>query len=72
MAAAGPALREIFLFGVFALLFLGPIHLYLSYRWHRATRTNQQHRYALQADPWLPAVVAVTGLVLIALLSVIR
>lgn len=57
---------------VMVVLLLAPIHLFLTYRLRRAQERGEDRAYLPHADPWLPAVVALTGAGLLILLRVFR
>jgi len=62
---------DLMLFAAMAVAFLAPIQLFLKYRVRRAYQRGDARVYVPHTDPWLPAVVALTGAVLIALLGMI-
>jgi hypothetical protein len=63
---------DVTLLGAFTLFFLTPLYLFGSYRLRRARRHGRERDYVPLADPWLPAVMALTGTVLVGLLHLIR
>lgn len=61
---------ELLLLSLVSILFLGPVHLFVSYRLQQARRRGAGRGYVALADPWLVPVIALTGLALNALLWV--
>jgi hypothetical protein len=72
MTSVGQALQEVVLFGPFAVLFLGSAERFLAYRRRRALARGEERSYVAQADPWLPALLALIGAGWIALLHFLR
>ncbi len=71
MDALPGALRELTLYGLVVLAFLGPIEAFLRFRLWRATRHGDPHAYLALSDPWVTAVVALAGSATIALIAAI-
>jgi hypothetical protein len=71
MASIARCLHDLILFGIVVLLFLGPVYLFASCRLRRARRRGEERAYLPHADPWLSAVLALTGVALIGLLRLI-
>jgi hypothetical protein len=67
--AFGGALRDLGLFALAALTFLGPIEAFLRFRLWQATHRSKPHTYLAQADPWVTLVVALAGAGAMALVS---
>lgn len=67
----GGALANLALLALTALVFLGPIQCFLRWRLARAHQRGDGHAYVGTRDPWLPAVVALTGAGLLALLRIV-
>ncbi len=65
MVSVGQGLLQVLWLGVFAVLFLGPIHLFVTYRLRRAQARGRERAYVAHADPWLRPLIAATGAVLI-------
>jgi hypothetical protein len=55
------ALRELTLYGLVVLAFLGQIEAFLQFRLRRAARHGDPHGYLALSDPWVTAVVALAG-----------
>ncbi len=72
MGLAGRSLLDLFLFAAFAMLFLGPVYLFAAYRVRQARSHGDERVYVVRDDPWLPAVVALTGASLIGILYLVR
>jgi hypothetical protein len=66
------ALGRLALFALFAIGFLAPVGLFCRYRRDRAEWRGEGGGYVAHADPWLPLVMAATGVVWLALLGAIR
>jgi hypothetical protein len=64
-------LRELTLYGLVVLAFLGPIEAFLRFRLWRASRHGHPHAYLGMSDPWVTAVVALAGAATIALIALI-
>jgi hypothetical protein len=54
-------LRDLGLYAVVALTFLGPIEAFLRFRLWQATHRGEPHAYLALADPWVALVVALAG-----------
>jgi hypothetical protein len=54
-------LRDLFLYAVVVLAFLGPIEAFLRFRLRQATHRGNPHAYLALADPWVTVVVALAG-----------
>jgi hypothetical protein len=63
------ALREMLLYALVVLAFLGPIEAFLRFRLWRASRHGAGSVYLARSDPWVSAVVALAGLGTIALVK---
>jgi hypothetical protein len=62
-------LRELALYGLVVLAFLGPIEAFLRFRLRQATHRGDPHAYLAVADPWVTVVVALAGAGSMALIS---
>ena len=65
-------LRDLCLYGVLVLAFLGPIEAFLRFRLRQATHRGAAHAYLALGDPWVSVVVALAGagaLILVTALS---
>jgi hypothetical protein len=60
-------LRELLLYAMVMLAFLGPIEGFLRFRLWRASQSGADSPYLAQCDPWVSAVVVLAGLGSIAL-----
>ena len=69
MDALPGALRELLLYALIAVTFLGPIEAFLRFRLRHASRQGSGGAYLARSDPWVTAVVALAGLGAIALAS---
>jgi hypothetical protein len=65
------ALRELTLYALVVLAFLGPIEAFLRFRLRRANRHGGAHAYLALSDPWVTAVVALAGAATVALVAAI-
>ena len=65
------ALRELLLYALVVLAFLGPIEGFLRFRLWRASRHGAGSVYLARSDPWVSAVVALAGLGTVALVGVL-
>jgi hypothetical protein len=66
-----PVLERLFLFGLIAVAFLGPVEAFLRFRFHQATRRGDGHTYLAGSDPWVTVIVALAGACTVALVSVL-
>jgi hypothetical protein len=66
-----PVLERLFLFGLVAVAFLGPVEAFLRFRFHQATRRGDGHAYLAGSDPWVTVIVALAGACTVALVSVL-
>jgi hypothetical protein len=64
-------LRELTLYGLVVLAFLGPIEAFLRFRLWRANRHAGSRAYLALSDPWVTAVVALAGSATVALVAAI-
>jgi hypothetical protein len=71
MAMLGRVLTDVVLLAVTAAFLLAPAYLFLRYRLEQAVRRGHGHRYVPLWDPWLPAVTALSGIGLIAILRLV-
>jgi hypothetical protein len=55
------ALRQLALFGLVVLAFLGPIEAFLRFRLRQATHRGDPRGYLALTDPWVTAIVALSG-----------
>jgi hypothetical protein len=65
-------LRDLALYGLVVLAFLGPIEAFLRFRLRQATHRGDPRAYLPAADPWVTVVVALAGagtMVLVSALS---
>jgi hypothetical protein len=69
MDAVAVGLVHVLKLGVFAALFLIPIHRFLAYRLQCARARDE--RYVPQADPWVSAVVAGAGVAAVLLVRLL-
>ena len=69
MDALPGVLRELALYGLVVLAFLGPIEAFLRFRLRQATHRGDPHAYLAVADPWVTVVVALAGAGSMALIS---
>jgi hypothetical protein len=67
-ALPGP-LRELLLYGLVVLTFLGPIEAFLRFRLWRASRIGAGSTYLARSDPWVSVIVTLAGLGTIALVK---
>ena len=65
------ALRQLALFGLVALAFLGPIEAFLRFRLRQATHRGDPRGYLARTDPWVTAIVALSGVGAMALIRVL-
>ncbi len=72
MALVVRPLLDLLRFAVFVLFFLGLLYLFVTYRVHQAYAKGDKRLYLAHADPWLPAVVALTGAGLIGILYLVK
>jgi hypothetical protein len=63
------ALRELALYGLVVVAFLGPIEAFLRYRLRHATHRGEPRAYLALADPWVTVIVALAGAGTVALVS---
>jgi hypothetical protein len=61
MAALPGVLRELALYGLVVLAFLGPIEAFLRFRVRQAARRGDARAYLPAADPWVTVVTALAG-----------
>jgi hypothetical protein len=64
-------LRELTLYTLVVLAFLGPVEAFLRFRLWRANRPGNSHAYLALSDPWVTAVVALAGAATVALIAAI-
>ena len=64
-----PVLERLFLFGLVAVAFIGPVEAFLRFRFHQATRRGDGHAYLAGSDPWVTVIVALAGACTVALVS---
>lgn len=69
--ALSGVLRELLLYTLVVLAFLGPIEAFLRFRLWRASRHGAGGVYLARSDPWVSAVVALSGVGTIALVRVL-
>jgi hypothetical protein len=62
-------LRDLGLYGLVVLAFLGPIEAFLHFRLRQATHRGDPHGYLAPADPWVNLIVALAGAGAMALVS---
>jgi hypothetical protein len=62
-------LRDLSLYGLLVLAFLGPIEAFLRFRLRRATHQGNPVGYLPLADPWVTLVVALAGAGALALVT---
>ena len=61
MDALPGVLRELALYGLVALAFLGPIEAFLRFRLRQAAHRGDSCGYLAVTDPWVTVVVALAG-----------
>jgi hypothetical protein len=61
MDALPDVLRDLALYAVVVLAFLGPVEAFLRFRLRQATHRGAPHAYLPRSDPWVPVVVALAG-----------
>ena len=71
MDALPAVLRELFLYVLVVLVFLGPIEAFLRFRLWRTSRHGAGDVYLARSDPWVSAVVALAGLGTVALVRLL-
>ena len=71
MNALHGVLRELALYGLVVLAFLGPIEAFLRFRLRRATHRGDPRDYLAVADPWVTVIVALAGAGTMVLVSVL-
>jgi hypothetical protein len=71
MDSALEALRQLALFGLVVLVFLGPIEAFLRFRLRQATDRGDPRGYLALTDPWVTAIVALSGVGATALIRVL-
>jgi hypothetical protein len=64
-------LRELLLYALVVLTFLGPIEAFLRFRLWQTGRHGAGSVYLARSDPWVSAVVVLAGLGTVALISVL-
>jgi hypothetical protein len=69
--ALSAVLRELLLYVLVVLVFLGPIEAFLRFRLWRTSRHGAGGVYLARSDPWVSAVVALAGLSTIALVRLL-
>ena len=69
MGAIAEVLRELALYALVVLAFLGPIEAFLRFRLWRATHPGDPHAYLALTDPWVTVIVALAGAAVTALIS---
>ena len=72
MAILPGVLRDLCLYSLLVLAFLGPIEAFLRFRLRQAMHRGVPHPYLAMADPWVSLVVALAGaaaLILVTALS---
>jgi len=69
MDALPSALRELLLYTLVVLAFLGPVEGFLRIRLWRASQAGSGDAYVARFDPWVSAVVALAGLGAVALVK---
>lgn len=69
MDALHGVLRNLALYGLLVLAFLGPVEAFLRFRLRQATHRGDPHRYLALADPWVNLVVALAGAGALALVT---
>jgi hypothetical protein len=65
-------IRDLCLYGLLVLAFLGPVEAFLRFRLRQAAYRGDPHAYLALADPWVNVVVALAGagaLILVTALS---
>jgi hypothetical protein len=70
MGALGNSLLQMLALLAFGIGFLVPLRVFLGFRRRRA-RTHGR-AYVAQADPWVPLVVALTGVLILAVCARLR
>lgn len=71
MDALPAVLRELVLYVLVVLVFLGPIEAFLRFRLWRTSRHGAGGVYLARSDPWVSAVVALAGLGTVALVRLL-
>ena len=71
MDALPAVLRELLLYALVVLVFLGPIEAFLRFRLWRTSRHGEAGAYLARSDPWVSAVVALAGLGTVALVRLL-
>lgn len=61
MAALPAVLRDLGLYALLILAFLGPVEAFLRFRLRQATHREGMHPYLALADPWVTVIVALAG-----------
>jgi hypothetical protein len=69
VAALPEVFRELFLYALLVLTFLGPIEAFLRFRLWRTSRRDAGDVYLARRDPWVNAIVVLAGLGTVALIS---
>ncbi len=69
MAGLPAVLRDLGLYALVVLAFLGPIEAFLRFRLRQATHRGDPHAYLALADPWVTVVVALAGTAAAALVT---
>jgi hypothetical protein len=69
--ALSAVLRELLLYVLVVLVFLGPIEAFLRFRLWRTSRHGAGAVYLARSDPWVSAVVALAGLSTVALVRLL-
>ena len=54
-------LRELALYGLVVLAFLGPIEAFMRFRLRQAAHRGDPRGYLAVADPWVTVIVALAG-----------
>jgi hypothetical protein len=62
-------LRDLGLYGLVVLAFLGPIEVFLRFRLRQAAHRGDRHAYLALTDPWVTVVVALSGAAALALVN---
>jgi len=63
--------RDLALYALVVLAFLGPVEAFLHFRLRQATHRGNPHAYLALADPWVTVVVALAGTAATVLVSVL-
>lgn len=71
MTTLPAGLRDLVLYALVVLAFLGPIEAFLRFRLRQATERGDPHAYLALADPWVTVIVALAGTAATALVSVL-